>query len=118
MPEWLIPLFNHKSEVSVEVQQAIERGALNPERQESIQYIGLCNDWQDIVQFQKPGLAVIHIFLNVLALIMLAFPEPYADLVWEETQFQLWAIVESTCFSFLGVLGEPDLLEYLNSKPR
>jgi hypothetical protein len=117
VPEWLMPLFNSESGVSVEVQQAIERGAVRLERQGSTQYIRLCNDWREIVQFQALGPGVAHSSLDVLAVIMHAFPEPYADLVWEETQYQLWGVVESTCFSLLSVLGERDLLEYLTSKP-
>lgn len=54
----------------------------------------------------------------ILNTIILAFPEPWCELLWEEVEDQLWEVIQSTCVPFLGVLEVEDVQEYLSNSSR
>jgi len=68
----------------------------------------------------KPPHSIIRMRLSfdILSLVIHAFPERYAELLWTEMENQLREALESTYMAILAVINRADIMSYLCSKPR
>jgi hypothetical protein len=55
---------------------------------------------------------------DILSTVMQALPEPYTEILWQETTIQLWPVVHSTCLPFLAVIDPSDVRSYIASRSR
>jgi len=54
----------------------------------------------------------------ILDTVLLAWPEQWCEILWDEIEDQLWDVVVSTVVPFLGVLDAGDIVTYLSEKSR
>lgn len=75
----------------------------------------------DLRRLERKALSpevITRISFDILSTVMQAFPEPYSEILWQETTAQLWEVVDSTCLPFLAVINWPDFLIYIYSRRR
>jgi len=69
--------------------------------------------WKDRYQVGLGSEMARSIYFTIMGIVIRAFPEPYCEFTWEETEDQLWEVVQSTCVPFLGVLDIDDIKDHL-----
>jgi len=69
--------------------------------------------WKDRYQVGLGSEMARSIYFTILSIVIRAFPEPYCEFTWEETEHQLWEVVHSTCVPFLGILDIDDIMDHL-----
>jgi hypothetical protein len=59
-----------------------------------------------------------RILFDILSTVMQSLPEPYTEILWQETTTRLWPVVHSTCLPFLAVIDLSDVRSYIASRSR
>jgi hypothetical protein len=55
---------------------------------------------------------------DILCTVVQSFPEPYAEILWQEYTAQLWPVVDSTCIPFLAIIDLSEVLRYISMRPK
>jgi hypothetical protein len=105
----LSALFSAGEDMSADLLIALALGGIDVQREGTVQYFAF-PDHPTVVP------ATMETLFDLLAVVAHAFPTPFAELLWEETELQLWEIVDSTCVPILAVITVEDVEKYLSSK--
>jgi hypothetical protein len=55
---------------------------------------------------------------GILSTVLLAWPEQWCEILWDELEDQLWEVVTSTVVPFLAVLEAEDIESYLSTNSK
>ncbi|KAL5328743.1 hypothetical protein ACEPPN_002247 [Leptodophora sp. 'Broadleaf-Isolate-01'] len=58
------------------------------------------------------------LLFDVLSTTIQALPDAYTEILWEETEAELWDIILSTCVPFLAVIDISDIRRYMSLEPQ
>jgi hypothetical protein len=131
VPSWLLTLFhplarpktsppdatNESAAVKV-VELATELGVITVEEPNGLPHLEqycVHDDWRNRLRGDLPSPDALVCLFDVLALVLQAFPDSHAELLWEELEAQLWDVIESTCLPLLAVIDIHDVLNQMSS---
>ena len=118
IPSWLLQLFEGNEEAEDSyfnryITPELGCGVINTEGEGVSECFTINEAWRQHRRIQTQPQDILDTLFGILALVSQAFPEPYAELLWEEMELEQWGIIESTCLPFLAVLNAGDALEYI-----
>ena len=82
-----------------------------------MQFLKLSRKYQEELQVQTPTFNRMRLSFDILSLVIDAFPDRYAELLWMEMENQLRQALECTYMTVLAVINRADIMLYLCSKP-
>ncbi|KAG4443356.1 hypothetical protein IFR05_001145 [Cadophora sp. M221] len=115
VPHWLVQLFDTatSSHENPMLQQAVRMGILSmPRRDEFQSNFFLEEKWRNALRAGLPLASSLEYLFDVLAVVIHSFPESYAELLWGDTEEQLWDVIESTVLPLLAVSNVRDILAH------
>jgi hypothetical protein len=118
VPEYLRAFFNSGDRLSKDIRVAIEKGVISLETHGFVRFLKLARKYREELQAQAPTSIRMRLYSDILSLVIHAFPERYAELLWMEIENQLREALESTYMTVLAVINRADIMLYLRSKPR
>jgi hypothetical protein len=118
VPEYVRSFFNSGDHLSENLRVAIEKGIISLERYGLMQFLKLSRKYREELQVQTPTFNRMRLSFDILSLVIHAFPERYAELLWMEMENQLREALESTYMAILAVINGADIMLFLCSKPR
>ena len=118
VPEYLRAFFNSGDHLSEDLRVAIEKGVISLETHGFVRFLKLARKYREELQAQTPTSIRMRLSFDILSLVIHAFPERYAELLWMEMENQLREALESTYMAVLAVINRDDIMLYLCSKPR
>ncbi|KAH7305096.1 hypothetical protein BKA65DRAFT_204185 [Rhexocercosporidium sp. MPI-PUGE-AT-0058] len=116
VPDWLVQVFDTREplEVAPLLQQAVEKGALSITQQDGfLASICLEEKRRNTLRIESSQASSLRHLFDILAVVVHAFPETHAELLWEETEAQVWDVVESTILPLLAVSTVGDILVHI-----
>jgi hypothetical protein len=117
LPQWLLRVIEEAGYPSGAFQQALDTLTLSKENDDGRSLTAYCLSAK-LGWIFRGGLSSIDVegfLFDLLSTVLQVFPDAYTEILWEETEAQLWEIVESTCLPFLAVLDISDIMRYLSS---
>ncbi|KAH6722702.1 hypothetical protein BKA61DRAFT_569214 [Leptodontidium sp. MPI-SDFR-AT-0119] len=115
VPHWLVRLFDttESAHENPLLQQAVTTGILSMPREDDFQS-NLCLEekWRNALRIGLPLASSLEYLFDILAVVIHSFPETHAELLWEETEKQMWGVIESTILPLLAVSTVRDILTH------
>ncbi|KAK0125658.1 hypothetical protein ONS95_000339 [Cadophora gregata] len=113
VPRWLLSSIQDVGVFSRAIQSLYHTGAvdLDPPEQLRDQY-SIPSEWKQKHRERILLLDLERLLFDVLATMVQAFPNAYTEILWKETEAELWDIVISTCVPFLAVIEISDIVRY------
>ncbi len=95
------------------LQRANDMGIIHIEGTQPFDILGFGPGWKIKVRNKIPSDQDLHYCIELLTVILHAYPEPYLELCWRELEIQLWEIIDSTCVPILAVLDKDSIIDGL-----
>jgi hypothetical protein len=118
VPEYVRAFFKSGDHLSENLRDAIDKGVISLERYGLMRFLKLSRKYREELQAQTPAFDGMRLSFDILSLVIHAFPERYAELLWMEMEKHLREALESTYMAILAVINRADIMLYLCSKPR
>lgn len=117
VPAYLKAFFKPGDHLSEGIRVAIKSGVISLEKHGPVQFLKLDRVYREELRAEIPTSVRVRLFFDILSVVIHAFPECYAELLWTEMEALLREAVESTYLTLLAVIKTADILQYLSSKP-
>ncbi|KAK0099394.1 hypothetical protein ONS96_008422 [Cadophora gregata f. sp. sojae] len=117
VPSWLVRQFGTTIawESPPILPQAINIGLVSTSKNGLLEYLHLNDEWRTELRAGLHQATSLEHLYDVLAVVIHAFPEQHAEILWEEMEEHLWDVVNSTILPFLTVLNPVDVMAHLSS---
>ncbi|PVH81787.1 hypothetical protein DL98DRAFT_530840 [Cadophora sp. DSE1049] len=117
VPSWLVHQFGTTKawQASPILPQAIEKDFLSISQNGFFIYFHLKDEWRTGLRAGSHQATSLEPLFDILAVVIHAFPEIHAEILWEEIEEQLWDVVGSTVLPLLAVLSPADILAHLQA---
>jgi hypothetical protein len=117
VPPWLPALFSAGEDMTADLLAALELEDISVQGEGAVQYIALPDHLKKLHGSMSVP-ATMETLFNLLAIVAHAFPTPFTELLWEETELQLWEVVDWTCVPILAVITVEDVKRHLSTIKR